>query len=181
MDQRNPGGNMAITYHQKNTFLDKSTWGDGPWQSEPDKVQWTDEATGLACMAVRHPTSGHWCGYVGVAEGSPAFGLGYDEANELAPTDEDDYRAFRVHGGLTFSDFCQEGEEDTGICHIPQPGQPERVWWFGFDCAHWGDLCPMYLARYRYSGHTGTYRSLEYVEQECASLADQLAHPVERS
>lgn len=26
---------------------DKSTWGDGPWQQEPDKKQWQDAATGL--------------------------------------------------------------------------------------------------------------------------------------
>jgi hypothetical protein len=31
-------------------FLDKSEWGAGPWQIEPDKVQWQDNETGLPCL-----------------------------------------------------------------------------------------------------------------------------------
>lgn len=30
------------------TTIDKADWGEGPWQTEPDKIQWVDEATGLA-------------------------------------------------------------------------------------------------------------------------------------
>jgi hypothetical protein len=30
--------------------IDKSQWGPGPWQDEPDKKQWQDEATGLPCL-----------------------------------------------------------------------------------------------------------------------------------
>lgn len=172
---------MAITTERESRHIDKSTWGDGPWQAEPDKIQWTDETTGLPCLAVRTPRSGNWCGYVGVAEEHPAFGLDYEEANKLAEGDEDDYRWFRVHGGLTFSDFCQEGDEETGICHVAQPGQPERVWWLGFDCAHCDDLSPatfvtagkqyqqIMLSNPRYA-----YRTLEYVQAECANLAAQL-------
>lgn len=57
--------------------VDKSAWGDGPWQSEPDKMQWQDEATGFACLIVRDPM-GALCGYVGVPETHPAHGLSYD-------------------------------------------------------------------------------------------------------
>jgi len=42
-------------------WLDKSTWGPGPWQEEPDKVQWQDPQTGSVCLAVRGPMGG-WCG-----------------------------------------------------------------------------------------------------------------------
>jgi hypothetical protein len=35
--------------------VDKSTWGEGPWNNEPDKAQWQDEATKLPCGA---PQSG---------------------------------------------------------------------------------------------------------------------------
>lgn len=58
--------------------LDKSAWGQGPWQDEPDKIQFTDEATGLPCLLVRGPV-GSWCGYVGVAEGHPLFKKGYGD------------------------------------------------------------------------------------------------------
>jgi hypothetical protein len=172
---------MAITIERESRHIDKSTWGVGPWQSEPDKVQWTDEQTGLPCLAVRTPWSGNWCGYVGVAEGHPAFGVGYGAADKLAPEDDDGYRGLRVHGGLTFADFCQEGAEETGICHVPQPGQPERVWWLGFDCAHCDDLSPATFVtageRYRQvmrSNPRYAYRTLEYVQGECANLARQL-------
>lgn len=57
--------------------IDKSQWGDGPWQSEPDKIQWQDEATGLPCLIVRGPV-GALCGYVGVPKTHPAYGLHYD-------------------------------------------------------------------------------------------------------
>ena len=48
--------------------MDKSVWGPGPWQNEPDKRQWQDEATGLPCLIVRN-SMGALCGYVGVSEG----------------------------------------------------------------------------------------------------------------
>lgn len=53
--------------------VDKSKWGDGPWQDEPDKKQWRDPETGLPCLIVRGP-GGALCGYVGVPANSPAFG-----------------------------------------------------------------------------------------------------------
>lgn len=62
--------------------VDKSSWGDGPWQQEPDRAEWTHR--GLPCLA--------------------------------------------VHGGLTYSDRCHDD-----ICHVPAPGEPDDVWWFGFD------------------------------------------------
>lgn len=57
------------------------------------------------------------------------------------------------------------------VCHIPAPGGPDHVWWFGFDCSHCNDMAPGYD-----SGRSrGIYRTLAYVEQQCASLAAQLA------
>lgn len=152
---------MERTYHTQ----DKSTWGPGPWQNEPDKVQFRDEATGLDCLIVRNH-SGALCGYVGVPESHPLFGKHY---NDL---DAD----FDVHGGLTFSDACHEGSEETTICHIPDPGQPDHVWWFGFDCCHYLDMGPALEARLKTSGYVGLiYRDIPYVKQQIASLASQLA------
>jgi hypothetical protein len=54
---------------------DKSTWGAGPWQSEPDEVRWIDEATNLPCWIRRSPVTGSLNGYVGVPRSHPAFGL----------------------------------------------------------------------------------------------------------
>lgn len=81
-----------------------------------------------------------------------------------------------VHGGLTYSDAC-----DGEICHQPQVGEPEHVWWFGFDCAHSMDLIPQMQALSRaLPGYPGglhdkdSYRNLAYVQAEILSLARQL-------
>ena len=80
-------------------FIDKSSWGAGPWDSEPDKVQWPDPATALPCLAVRN-LAGCWCGYVGVPQAHPWFGKEYDTVD------------LDCHGGLTFSAFCAEDDKD---------------------------------------------------------------------
>jgi hypothetical protein len=144
------------------TTIDKSTWDRGDWDGEPDKVQWQDEATGLPCLAVRHGHYGHWCGYVGVADGHPAYEKHYDSVD----------LSRGVHGGLTFSEACQPNDsEDRGICHIPADSEPDHVWWLGFDCAHYGDLSPSGRDYHR----DGSYRTLKYVKSECRSLAAQLS------
>ena len=149
----------TLTYHT----IDKSAWSRGPWDNEPDKMQWQDEATGLPCIAKRNPRLGHWCGYVGVSEVHPLFSQDYSAAENT-----------EVHGGLTYSNFCEaNADEAQGICHLPEPGEPAHVWWFGFDCAHCWDISP---GMPRMIDDPGSrYRSLPYVQAECASLAKQLA------
>lgn len=142
----------------------------GPWDDEPDKVQWVDGATGLDCLAVRNQL-GNWCGYVGVPDDHPLHGKGYGGVD------------VSVHGGLTFADGCDdEAPEGHGICHIPLPGRPDNVWWLGFDCGHFNDLTPALIGAYggleALSGDSWlkpVYRDLEFVQRECESLAEQLA------
>lgn len=154
-------------------FIDKTKWGEGEWLLEPDKVQWMDESTKLPCLAVRHP-SGHWCGYVGVAEGHPYFGKYW---GDCFSNDGEDYERdyLHVHGGLTYSDFCVEDEKEHGICHLVEHGQNDRVWWLGFDCAHSGDLTPKYGSHRGFSERE-QYRTLQYVKSECSKLAKQLTN-----
>jgi hypothetical protein len=171
--------------------MDKSDWGPGAWQEEPDKVQWPDEATGLPCLAVRNGM-GNWCGYVGVAVGHPWHGKDYGDAigpctDKCDPEYHWDHRIesiIEVHGGVTFADACQPREDESrGICHAPDMGEPDHVWWFGFDCGHSDDLSPAMMARERKSvfGETRygsnwqpTYKALGYVRAEVAKLAQQL-------
>lgn len=153
--------------------VDKSEWARDEWDDEPDKRQWTDQATGMPCMIVRAP-SGHLCGYVGVTEGHPYF--------EKSPFDYQ--MRVSVHGGLNFSAFCDPHPEakERGICHIPGPGETDRVWWLGFDCGHgWdGDVSPGIAATLRKLGRAGsiwmdgTYRNVAYVTEQVKGLAKQL-------
>jgi hypothetical protein len=146
---------------------------DGPWVDEPDKIQWVDPATGLDCLVRRNMRNGVLCGYVGVPAEHPAFGLGYDEV-------QDEYENIWVHGGLTFADSCDEDGGDEAICHVPFPGRPDKVWWFGFDCHHGGDKAPALDARFIAMGAahlvdtSEVYRTVEYVQKDVARLASQL-------
>lgn len=154
---------------------DKSTWGPGPWQEEPDKIQWIDPATGLDCLIVRNPM-GALCGYVGVLEGHPLHGLDYTIY-------KDNKIDLSVHGGVTFAGLCQPSpDEDAHICHVPAPGRPDSVWWLGFDCAHSGDLSPEMEAKVRHiwperppkpEGYH-SYKPVAYVQKQIESLARQL-------
>lgn len=147
----------------------KQAWGPGPWQEEPDKVQWEDEVTGLACLAVRNAYSGNWCGYVGVNDKHPLYGTPYQQVDDR----------YDVHGGLTFSDKCH-----GRICHHAVP--EEEVWWFGFDCGHAFDHQPGLMASLRrdmpefvrehgdYMSPGEVYRTLDYVRDQCRDLAVQI-------
>lgn len=149
--------------------VDKSAWDDGEWQSEPDKKQWRDAATGLPCLIVRNP-GGALCGYVGVSEGHPLHGRDYYDPD------------VDVHGGLTFAGACANTDDESRhICHLPEPGEPVHVWWFGFDCAHSGDRSPAYEALPgfpRFREPYDRYRTVSYVEREVARLAAQLAQGI---
>lgn len=161
------------------TFDEVRPPGVGPWNNEPDRAAWIDEATGYDCLIIRHPAHGCLNGYVAVPGGHPAYGLGYDAIHDRAEID--------VHGGLTYASFgdTEEGNESILIRH-PEPGRPTDVWWFGFDCHHAWDLAPTFEARLREVGapllHLSgpgmpevTYKPFPYVVAECESLARQLA------
>lgn len=169
-------------------FIDKSTYPPGPWMDEPDKVVWIDPETNLDCM-IRRNHHGVWCGYVGVPENHPLYGIDYNSS------DIDDnlshYIALgkiEVHGRLTYSEFCQENEKETGICHKSD----KEVYWFGFDCGHAYDYMPGMGAdvlalddipittrnlfeSMRNRKDFETYRDMDYVKAEVLSLAKQLS------
>lgn len=155
----------------------REQWGDGPWQDEPDKLQWKT-ASGLPGLIVRNH-SGAWCGYAGVDEKHPLYGNWYgDPADALDGVTPES--KFEVHGGITYSDFCS-----GTVCHVPEPGEPDNVYWFGFDCSHYMDRCPAMEAWER-SMRIGigykteyTYRDVAYVKAEVEKLAAQLVE-VER-
>ena len=126
---------------------------DGPWSKEHDGLGWVSRA-GLRCEMRRTQEMGHWCGYVYIQRGHPAFGC---DEGDMTLAD------ISVHGGLTYS---------YPVLDEASPNEPP-FWRLGFDCAHFADLSPkMQQFFYRVDG---TYRTVEYVMAECESLAAQLA------
>jgi len=148
--------------------IDKSKWADGPWKTEPDRLEW--KHLGFPCLIVRVRTHGALCGYVAVPPGHLWHGQ-----------DMDDIQA-RVHGGLTYADSCS-----GNVCHVPAPGEPDDVHWVGFDNAHGGDFCPgdklnhcksvAFPSPFSYDDGSfsdrGTYRDINYVKEQVESLAQQ--------
>jgi hypothetical protein len=147
--------------------VDRTGWPAGEWDNEPDRLEWRSEMHGLSCLISRNGL-GAWCGYVAVPPGHPWHELDYN--TEV-------FHGVEVHGGLTYSDHCS-----GHICHVPAPGEPDDVWWLGFDCAHGCDYVPgMYAAGgirarmgdiFLMSGEK--YRNIQYVREQCEDLARQV-------
>ncbi len=128
---------------------------DGPWHAEPDHVEF--EHDGMPCILHRNAA---WCGYVAVPPGHPWHGKSYDQVD------------VDVHGGPTYAEKCS-----GKICHVAKPGEPDDVWWIGFDCNHHGDLSLHDVndyGSYRDDGHlVSLYRTVDYVKAETIKLAEQ--------
>lgn len=131
------------------------------------------EYKGLRCVTI-FSMNGWRNGYVGVSKGNQWYGK--DCCDIERQLDYGD-----CHGGLTYSSQDENSEYPV----------ESDLWWFGFDCAHYGDGKDLDLAyelfpEFRQSisaikqceSMFPTYepvRDLEYVKDNCKSLADQLA------
>jgi hypothetical protein len=147
--------------------MDRSRWARGPWDDEPDRIEWRTEV-GYVGLVHRN-AAGALCGYVAVPPGHPRHGVRYQDLFGQHDLD--------CHGGLTYSGPCQ-----GHICHEPEPGEPEDVWLLGFDCAHCDDVVPEHLWLEANMGwpevNSGltekAYRDVAYVRREVELLALQL-------
>lgn len=122
------------------------------------KVLETPMYEGLPGLILKHDELGHLCGYVGVPISHLLFGLDYSA--QIPGSEETIEGTFSVHGGITFSGVLDEGMVG--------------YWYFGFDCAHAGDLVPGTGSLIRHNP-SGVYRDELYVMAEIENLAAQLA------
>jgi hypothetical protein len=141
--------------------VDRTDWPPGPWDDELDRYDFKT-AAGLPAIIYRNGM-GALCGYVGVAPGHPCHGK---------ECSEEPFRGLRVHGGVSYAAACNET-----ICHVPAPGEPDNVWWVGFDCCRGRDLIPVVAQmQSRLSGKRELYRyrDVAFVRAWCEALAEQL-------
>lgn len=140
------------------TFLDKSSWDEGAWTNEPDKISWIDSATNLPCLILRNDF-GAWCGYVGVSSGHPCFEVPHSKVRLVANRE------------LTYSSFAWS----DGIHGVSHPTEEEGngCWWLGFSCSDYEkDVLPK-MPQNPYCN--STYKTIEYVMEEVKSLARKLS------
>ena len=143
-----------IDEHHAECEENKKKWDDGPWQNEPHRVEW--EHSGFRCLALRQPSSGHWCGYVGLPEGHEYY------------NHEDPFRLSYGHGGVTYGEMCS-----GNICHL---SDGEKLYWLGFDCAHGGDYTPInHALGFRPMYEYETYKDINYVKRETNRMAEELS------
>lgn len=192
----------------------KASLPEGEWQSEPDYQHWVDEETGLDCLIVRHPNSGHLCGYVGVMEGHIFYQVEYSNCSlsTAKPLTEEqvqeNLKSFATIGGSQLredswfvqyerkkirceNEYCDHMPESIltahgGITYSDKGNNrighkiDKKIWWFGFDCAHSGDrslFTKKYLEitkEFASNHENDIYRNIDYVMEECKSLAKQL-------
>jgi hypothetical protein len=142
-------------------------WGPGPWDDEPDREEWRTEA-GLPALIQRGPI-GALCGYVAVPPGHPWHGL--------ERTDVPDEAHDASWGGVNYAARCA-----GSICHVPEPGEPDDVWWLGFDAGHYNDITPIAVAGAMSGGMSGglaeairesggSYKSIGFMRERCEDLA----------
>lgn len=95
------------------------------------------------------PYMGHLCGYIEIPTDHELYGKDYDEIEAHY-----DYE-LPAHGGLTFSDFV------------------DNKYWIGFDCAHFGDLKPMYAPGFEeFRDKRDVYRDMDYVTKNIKQTVD---------
>lgn len=129
-----------------------------PWENEPNYEAFTHR--GYQGIVKRNSHMLTLCGYIGVPKTHPFYGRDYDSV----------YGYLDCHGGLTFSGQFED---------FPH-------WFFGFDCAHAGDLMPsmfdLFAARGKeenslFGGllvERDVYRTFDYVKSHVIQMANQL-------
>lgn len=153
-------------------LIDKSEWGEGPWQDEPDELNY--EERGFRCLLIRS-VFGAWVAYVEIPKDHPWY------MNEDTPIYSID-----VHGGVS---YYGNNYHDT-------------PWLIGFDCNHFTDYMPgretemrrdpeLYrmhkkIESFRRKAFSNpealqrTYKDIEFVKEQISHMIDQLLEVYEK-
>lgn len=137
--------------------IDRTNWGPGPWDNEPDQVAWTT-GVGYPGLINRGDITGALNGYVCVPKGHPFFGKRYGQIEGQ----------LEVHDGVTFAAGFAPGREV----------RPDE-WWIGFSGGGtWGHKPAMKMSRGLIPDEV--YRDLAYITLQTELLARQLKAVADR-
>lgn len=184
--RRMNGGDLPVQVDAVYHVRDIHPSNDGPWSREADKIAWTDQMSGYACIIRRSAQGGHLGGYVAVPPTHPLYGMQPYAFAGLG---------IGVHGGISYAHECQRWEdENRSICHVgvelPRANHEllyanaaaqrgDDAWWLGFECDQPGDVMPVPGYRNARNGtlegvNERTYKTEQFVYEECVRLAVQL-------
>jgi len=161
------------------------------------EADWITKA-GLRAVVIvgLHPEGTHRarCGYVGVPKESSFYGKDYNEQLDCISQDSANTSTLGDKSPiLAFTAACGSDEEFESIrrsldivinCHggLTYAGGNGKypvesdLHWFGFDCSHYDDAhieLSEFDKQYGFANE-GTVRTLEYCQEQCESIADQL-------
>lgn len=138
--------------------IDRSNWGKGPWDNEPDFEVFQICGAGWNYLGiVRRLPMGNLSGYVMQLVDDPCYNFTMNDCSDLD-----------VHGGVTF------GNTHPDIANLTTV-QFDNLWFIGFDCGHANDFTPGLDNRLHGYHGTLTYRDWKFVKQQVISLAEQIA------
>lgn len=179
-------GDHEIHPEQILNIPERRPHGDGPWRDEPDRLAWTDTATGYACLILRQ-RGGELAGFVGVGLSHPLWGYERDAIPASL--------GISAHTGINYAALCdQKRASHVQICHVRHTSEslhqasmstsPSKAhsdahadaWWFGFACNSASDFLPLdtgHNDRRREDGPK-IYRTIDYVASEVLELASKL-------
>ena len=143
----------------------------------------------------------HMCGYVALKPSHPLFGFDYNQ-DIKSPELLQEINSSTIGKKGIVDVFCWDGkitalsmliDVHVGLTYsrlgykTSYPiNQVDKVWWLGFDCIHLGDTQDTEkikkvfpekyktLKEYGFYNFSGTIRTLEYVENECLRMIQQL-------
>lgn len=118
-------------------------------EQEGNEKDFNYKGYGCHIRRVGIPYMGHLCGYIEIPRTHNLYEKDYDTIEKIY-----DYE-LPAHGSLTFS------------------GYVNNEYWIGFDCAHVGDLLPMFVGEDIYTPvKTDTYKTMEFVENNIKEIID---------
>lgn len=149
-------------YKEFTGFEDRSRWGRGAWDNEPDAARWLDEKSLFQCVISR--CHSYWCGYVIIPSSHFLYNINLYDI---------DTTHFKVHGGVSYSG---KGNFSTWKRFLSEASRAPNDWVIGFDCGHCDDMTPEDgYSQWKIKNYEDyLYRDIEYVKKEVTKLASYL-------
>lgn len=157
--------------------MDKSSWPNGVWRLEPDKMLWIDSETGYECLIRRVRDLTTLCVYVGIQKDHPLHGTQLVQFRK----DESLFNYFNnTHNNITMAIPCKKFQEEPGPddkigrAYYENLPEPTEIWYIGTDMINNYDVIPIISDDPNDNTEDRTYRDIDYAYDVVTKLAADL-------